>query len=154
MKSEVIYKYDSSWFGRWGEDEGQEITVAADFSNPAEWPWTVKRREYKDDEETVNKTFKLSRDLFERVKATIAAQRELATCDDHVYNGGSDLSSDSFYFGCDSFTKTVSGASVYSVGSYEADELPASKRTANYYVYKAVRAIEDTLKAGGVDIWA
>ena len=51
MKSEVIYKYDSSWFGRWGEDEGQEITVAADFSNPAEWPWTVKRREYKDDED-------------------------------------------------------------------------------------------------------
>lgn len=153
MKSEIIYKKDSSWFGRWGEDEGNEITIAADFSNPGAWPYTVKRREYKDDEDTVNKSFRISKELFEKVKAVIASQRELATCEEHVHNGGRDLSDDSYYFGCDAFTKTVYGASIYSVGSYEAEGSP-SRRTANYYVYKAVRAIEDTLKAGGVDIWA
>ena len=153
MKSEIIYKRSSSWFGRWGEDEGSEIIIAADFINPAQWPYTAKRREYADDVEKVNKTFKLSKDLFYKVKDVIASQRNLATCSTEVHNGGRDLSDDSYFFSCDSFTKEIYGASIYSVGYHEA-EGPSRDWTANYYVYKAVNDIEKTLKDGGVDIWS
>ena len=153
MKSEVIYRKSSSWFGRWGEDEGNEIVIAADFSNPAQWPYTATRREFEDEEDTEKKVYKLSKATFENVKAAIAKNRELASCPGEVHNDGCDLSDDSYFFACDSFSKQIYGASVYSVGSYEA-EGPSSKYTTNYYVYKTVNDIEAALKAGGVDIWA
>ena len=153
MKSEIIYRNESSWFGRWGEDEGHEIVISADFSNPANWPYTAKRREFEDGEDTECKVYKLSKALYEKVKATIAANKELAGCEEHVENGGRDLSDDSYFFACDSFSKQIYGASIYSVGSHEA-EGPAKDRTANYYVYKTVKEITEVLNAGGVDIWS
>ena len=153
MKSEVIYKVSSSWFGRWGDDEGYEITIAAAFDDPSAWPFTVTRRRFYDDEETFCKTYKISKDLFYKIKGIIAAQTYLADCPSEIENQGRDLTDDSYLFSCNEYTKQIYGASIESFGSYEADGNP-DDRTANYFVYVTVKEIENAIKDAGVDIYA
>lgn len=159
MKSEIIFKNYSTWRGRWGDEEGREIVIASSFENPANWPFTLKRYDIEFDEDTYEEiktesaSIKLSKELFQRIKRTIENNRALATCEEHIENSVRDGSCDEYTFSCDSFTRQIGGLSIYSCGYYEADEVPASKRTDNYTVYKAIKDIEDVLAQEGISLY-
>ncbi|MBQ8907355.1 MAG: hypothetical protein IJY71_02070 [Clostridia bacterium] len=153
MKSEIIYSNDSTWFSRYGEYEGSSIVISANFDNPAAWPYTYKRYETLDDEKTEVESKNLPRDLYQKIKDIIASHRELTTCKEHTQNAVSDGSDDAYYFACDAFSRHIYGASVHSCGRYEAEELPAHRRTENYIVYTIVTEITNALQAAGFDVY-
>ena len=158
MKNEIIFSNNSTWRGRWGDEQGREIIISASFDNPANWPFTLKRYdiEYDDDfKETKNLSanIKLSKDLYQKIKQAIASNRALASCEEHIENHVMDGSCEEYYFSCDSFSKQVGGLSIYSCGYYEADELPENKRTSNYVVYKTIKDIEAVLAQDGISLY-
>ena len=159
MKSEIIFRNYSTWRGRWGDEQGREIIISSSFENPASWPFTLKKYDIAEDEDTYKEVktesavIKLSKDLFNKIKQTIESNTALRNCDEHIENNVRDGSCDEYYFSCDSFSKEVGGLSIYSCGYYEADELPASKRTDNYVVFKTIKDIENVLKQEGIDLY-
>lgn len=157
MKSQVIFNYCSTWFGRWGNEEGEEIIISADFSDPRVWPFVLKRYELSEDEDTCQEvrtevlSKRLPKDAYLRVKKAIDDNAEsLKACPDDIENAVSDGSDDMFVFTTDTFSKKICGASILSVGSYEAEE---DQKTSNYDVYKAFNDIIEALKASGIDIY-
>ncbi len=158
MKNEIIFSNYSTWRTRWGDEEGREIVISASFDNPASWPFTLKRYDIEYDDsyneiKTESALIKLSKDLYQRIKQAIASNRALANCEEHIENSVRDGSCDEYYFSCDSFSKQVGGLSIYSCGYYEADELPESKRTSNYIVYKTINDIEAVLAKDGISLY-
>ena len=159
MKNETIFNFRSTWFGRYGDEEGYEITVSAEFTNPAVWPFTVKKFDitYDDDfnekkEETVSA--RISKGAFDKIKSVIAGNTSLRYDSDEIDAEVMDGSSDEFFFACDEYPRTLGGSSVLSIGSYEADECPPEKRTIAYTIHTVFNEIESILKSEGVDLWA
>lgn len=157
MKSQVIYSYNSTWFGRWGNTEGEEIIISADFSDPKIWPFTIKRYELSEDDDTFEEiktevfTKKLPKDVFMRVKKVIEDSAEdLKECPSEIENSVRDGSDDMFVFATDSFSKTICGASILSEGAYEDENGDWGD---NYDVYKAVKEIEKVLSASGINMY-
>jgi hypothetical protein len=158
MRSEIIFRYSSSWWGRYGGLSGVTVTVAADFSDPAKWPYTVERKDWSEGDawEDEGRTeevesFRISKAVFDEVKRTVAANSALATCREEIENAVMDGSSESFYFQCDTFTRNISGQSV--LGCAFADyERPPHQRSDNYKVRVAYEAIETVLKKAGIDV--
>ncbi len=157
MRSEIIFSYNAEWYGRWGNAEGKEIVIASSFDNPVKWPFTLKRTERHDDddfneiidsEETVN----LPKALFDRIKRIIAEHGELVFCESDIENAVMDGTSEAYSFLCDDFSFKCYGSSIMSVGSYEANRTP-DKRTDNYTVYTAVKAIEEALASADISLW-
>lgn len=159
MKNETIFNFRSTWFGRYGDEEGYEITVSCDVTAPGSWPFTVKKYDitYDDDfnesrEETV--CARISKGAFDRIKSVIAGNSSLRYDSSEIDGDVMDGSSDEFFFACDEYQRTLGGSSVLSIGSYEADECAPEKRSIAYTIYKVFREIEDILKSEGVDLWA
>ena len=159
MKNETIFNFRSTWFGRYGDEEGYEITVCAEFNSPGAWPFTVKKYDitYDDDfnesrEETVSA--RISKGAFDKIKSVIAGSTSLRYDSDEIDGDVMDGSSDEFFFACDEYQRTLGGSSVLSIGAYEADECPPSKRSIAYTVRKVFDEIEGILKSEGIDLWA
>ena len=154
MKIEIIFKNSSNWFNRYAEVEGSEIIISACFDDPLSWPYTLKRYSVEDySERTEEANIKLPKELYLKIKAIIASHTELVSCKEHVENAVSDGQDDAYYFACDSFSKEIFGASIYSVGSFEEEDYPKIPRTTNYHVYRTVKDIEEALSSAGVSMW-
>ena len=153
MKSEVIFEYDTSSRGRWGDLHNYEVKIFSTFEDPTVWPFGVERRESteSDDldeegeaEESVE-SFRISKAVFEEIKDLIARSTELLSCADEIYNEVWDGSSDRFYFSCDAFSKTICGESILG-SAWGEDKLPEHQRSDNYRVngvYEKIKAILD-----------
>ena len=157
MKSEILYEYSSYWRGHWGDEHGTKIVIASCFDNPAVWPFTIKRYDIDIDDDTYEEHCKeslcvrLPIDVFEKIKNYIEENSALRACENHIRNAVMDGSDDSFYFGCDSYTKRTGGSSVLLCGSFEA-EGPERERTGNYVIKVAVDAIEKILNEAGIEL--
>ncbi len=156
MKSEIIYKNFSTWRGRWGDERGREIVIFADFSNPANWPYSIECYNIEYDEDynqirTLTSKTKLSKELFNKLKNIIASNKEITAFNDHAQNSVMDGSNDSFYFCCDAFSKSVYGLSILSVGRYELEDRKA--KSVNYHTFKIVDEIEKALKQAGISLY-
>ena len=159
MKSETIFNFHSTWMGRYGDEEGYEITVSSDFSNPASWPFTVKRYDISyDDDFHENKEEALSRRIskgaYDRIKSVIASSSSLRYDSDEIDAQVMDGSCDEFFFACDEYQRTLGGSSVLSIGSFEADECDPAARTIAYTIHTVFKEIENILKSEGIDLWA
>jgi len=159
MKSEIIFSYHATWRGRWGDEHGKEMVIGANFDNPAVWPYTLKKKEFDVNEDTYQeevteeKTIKLSKALYEKLKQTVEKNSGLRSCEESIENGVMDGTCEEYYFSCNAFSKRTGGLSIYSGGSYEADEYAPSKRTDNYVVYKAMKDLEGVLQQEGIELF-
>ena len=135
MTNEIIFKYNCSYRGRWGEVETTNVTVLADFSDMTKWPYQIKVEERveesldeEDDSESV--TFhKISKNLFDNIKSIIARHTELTALPEEidyvmVMDGGSEY----FEFICPAFKKVIYGSSLLSIGYHELEESPNSQK--------------------------
>ena len=59
-----------------------------------------------------------------------------------IDNDVMDGSSESYYFSCDSFSKSIGGMSIYSIGYYEQKK-PNNQKTDNYKVFVLVNKIKE-----------
>ena len=159
MKSEIIFRCYETWRGRYADEHGREIVIAANFENPAIWPFTLQKKQFDIDDVTYEEqvtdeqSVKLSKALYENLKQVIERNSALRSCGENIKNGVMDGTCEEYYFSCNAFSKRTGGLSVYGSGSYEADELPASRRTDNYVVYKAIKDIEAVLKQEGIELF-
>ena len=156
MRNETIFRSYSTWMNRMAETEGRDIRISACFDDPTVWPYTIKRDYINDDLDSFEQlSLKISRADYERIKKAIAEHTDLATCKEEVDGYVCDGQSDSFTFSCDGFTKTVSGDSITTIGSIEA-EGPVEKRGAAFAVYSAIKHIEQIITSMGIsmdDFW-
>lgn len=154
MESELIFNYIYTFFNRDAETEGYEVGISADFSDPTKWPFTLKRYEIFEDPDSyaelrnLTEEIRLPKDVFSGVKKIISSHPELASCDDRIENGRGGV--DELIFKGDTFSKSISGPSILSIGSYEAEELPEEKRTERYLIYTVVQEISDYLNGKGI----
>ena len=159
MKNETIFNFRSTWFGRYGDEEGFEVTVSAEFTNPSVWPFTVKKHDLSYDDDyneikTETLSSRISKGTFDRIKSVIASSTSLRYDSDEIDEDVMDGSSDEFFFACDEYSRTVGGSSLLSIGSYEADNSSPDERTIAYTLYKVCEEIESILKEEGIDLWA
>lgn len=150
MTNEIIFQHSSSGRGRWGDLKTTKITILADFSDMAKWPYQIKVEElveYSLDEEDngASVTFHaISKNLFDSIKSAIAAHTELTELPEHIhYVSVRDGTDDSFTFICPAFQKTICGASLLSIGYDELEEDPQSRRhcAVLYRAYEQIRGL-------------
>ena len=165
MRSETIFKHRTFERGRYDDEYTTTITIASDFSNPAVWPYTLKQVETESDidpdsddlfamKETSEETrsVRLPKDVFEKIKASIESNTALKGCEETVENAVMDGVSDSFFFSCDSYQKSVSGCEIFHFAENEESK-PAHLRSTNYTVSKAVDTIIAILKDAGIALY-
>lgn len=156
MKSELIFSYTYTFFNRNAETEGYSVGISADFSDPSKWPFTLKRYEIFEDPDSyaeirdLAEEIRLPSDVFFEVKNIISSHAELTSCKDHLDGRGGGV--EAFIFGCDSFSKRISGEGILSIGEYEAEEFPTQKRGEHYIVYSTIQEISSYLKSKGIDL--
>ncbi len=153
MKNEIIFVYNSSYFGRWGEDNTTNITIFSDFSDISKWPYQIKVEERVedslDDEDNCDSTtyHKISKNLFENLKNTIAKHTELTKLPENIdYVMVRDGTSEYFEFVCPSFKKIINGTSLLSIGAHEIEKDPNSKQYCAilYRAYQDIKKLIDT----------
>ena len=160
MKSETIFRLYSTWRGRWGDEQGSEIVIEANFDNPASWPFYIKRYNIAFDDDTYEeikeeiKSVRISKAIFDKIKSSIANNKALEYCEEEIENEVRDGTCESFIFSCDKFTKNIGGLSILSCGYFESEDLEPEDRTANYVVRKAYDDIIAILESAGIDIYA
>ena len=159
MKNETIFYFNTTWRTRYGDEEGSEIIVSADFSNPGAWPFTVKRYaiEYDDsynETKTEELSARISKGAFDKIKLAISKNRSIRYDSDEIDCNVMDGSNDEFYFSCDEYSRTLGGCSVLSIGRYEAEECAPNKRSIAYAIHTVYEEILNILKSEGVDVWA
>ena len=150
MKSEIIFEYDTSSRGRYGDVHNYGVKIFSDFEDPTVWPFQVELKkstepDFLDSDEEIEESvdsFRISKAIFEEIKALIARSTDLMSCAENIYNEVWDGSSDRFYFSCDAFSKTVTGSSILGSAWGEEDK-PAHLRSDNY----KVKAVYDQIKA-------
>ncbi len=153
MTNEIIFKYDSSYRGRWGDRNTTDITVLSDFSDMTKWPYQIKVEkrvedslDEEDDSESI--TFhKISKGLFDNIKSTIARHQELTKLPENVnYVSVMDGGSVYFEFICPAFKKVIYGNSLLSIGYSELEENPNSQKycAVLYRVYEEIKKLIDT----------
>ena len=159
MNSEIIFYRESNWRGRYGDSNRKDISIRADFSNPAEWPYTLKKVHTRYERGTgsvpvSSETLKLSRDLFLKIRGVIAdAKYELASCEEDIENGSMDGAGEAYTFTIDGFSKLIRGDEIYGTGSWEAEKYEENRRTENFVVYSVVKKIEDLLASANICLW-
>ena len=156
MNSEVIYYRESNWRGRYGDSHRKDVTIGADFTSPAEWPYTIKKVHvtYSGGERTPeSETIKLPRELYLRIREIIVeAMPLLDECEEEIDNGSMDGTGEAYTFTVDGSSKLIRGDSIYGQGSWEAEQAE-SRRGDSYTVYAVVKKIEDALAAANVSLW-
>ena len=156
MNSEVIYYRESNWRGRYGDSHRKDVTIGADFSSPAEWPYTLKKVHvaYSGGERTPEtEIIKLPRDLYLKIRAVIAdAKAMLDECEEEIDNGSMDGTGEAYTFTVDGSSKLIRGDSIYGEGSWEAEQ-DESRRSDNYTVYSVVHKIEELLGSANINLW-
>ena len=156
MKNETLFSFYTTWHDRY-EDKGEKTVIAADFDDPTVWPYTI--RKYEIDEESFEYprpqyeigTARLSPILYAKLKAIVASHPELTEVPPHLENAVRDGSVDEFYFACDDFVCAIGGMSVLGFGSDE-EALPESERNGNYTVLCVYRALDEALRAEGIEL--
>ena len=158
MKSEILFKLETSYRGRYGNVYGYRQTIGAYFDNPAEWPYIAKKerterdRSYRD-VVTECDSFKLPKDIYLKIKAVIAdAKIDLISCEERIENDTMDGGIECFTFAVDGFEKRISGDEILSSGSYEAEKYSESERTDSYVVYNVVEKIKALLAKANIDL--
>ena len=160
MKSEIIFKEESSCRGRYGDMNTTVITIGASFENPAEWPFTLKsvrtkRTGWDREEEVLNsESHKLSKDLYGKIKDVILnSADELDSCETELENGSMDGCVEAFTFTVDGLDKFIHGDEILSSGSYEAEKYAPDMRGDSYVVYSVVEKIKNLLAGAGIEIY-
>jgi len=157
MENEIIFSYYTTWHDRY-EDKGEKTVIAANFDDPAVWPYTVKK--YATDEENFSDpeppyeigSARLSPALYAKLKAIITWYHvELEVVPPHLERDVRDGSVDEFYFATDYFEYTVGGMSVLGFGS-EEEEWPEEKRDGYYTVFCIYRELDEALRAEGIEL--
>ena len=160
MKSEIIFKELSSCRGRYGDTNETTITIGASFESPAEWPYTLKEVCTNEDgwggkpEVTRSECYKLSKDLYAKIKAVISdAKSALDACEEELENGSMDGCVEAFTFTVDGLDKFIHGDEILSSGSYEAEKYAPDMRGDSYVVYSVVEKIKNLLAGAGIEIY-
>lgn len=155
MKSEVIFKYTTSWRGRYTQDEGYEITIYADCDDPTVWPYQVKYRrwevsEFDDDPEIHEEETKpIPAPVFNKIKELISDHTEILLCNEDLYEGWtSNNVAEDIWFACDAFTKSISGNSLF----YDGQQDYQSGKDSDFAtIYVLAKQITDILQEQGID---
>jgi hypothetical protein len=160
MKSEIIFREVSSCRGRYGDMNETTLTIGASFDNPAEWPYTLKqvrtnqRRWDSPKEITYEESYKLSKDVYTKIRGIIAdAKYDLQSCDEALENDTMDGCVEAFTFSVDGFEKLIHGDEILSSGSYEAERCTPDKQTENYVVFTVVEKMKTLLSSVGIEIY-
>ena len=154
MKSEIIYRESTSSRGRYGNKTISTIMVSSNFDNPVNWPFTVtieiiSEHMFSNESDVDTENYRISKDAFFKIKQIIAENIEIASCSENINNSVMDGSSESYYFSCDSFSKSIGGMSIYSIGYYEQQK-PNNQKTDNYKVFVLVNKIKEILRNEGI----
>lgn len=157
-KSEILFEYGSESRGHWGDLCLYTVQILSDFEGIG-WPYQVKIRrlqyaafaEAGDEPEETVETHRISAACFASIKAAIASHTELLTCPDRIENSVYDGVAQRFYFACDTFSKSVSGASVLGCAHIE-ESMPVHQRRGNYKVADAYYAVQALLEAQGIQV--
>ena len=84
MRSEVIFRYNTNYRGRYDDEHTQEIVISAEFGGTASWPYTVKefteatRYDYYSDSlevvepRTEVRCHRISKEAFDRMARDVA----------------------------------------------------------------------------------
>ena len=156
MKSETIFRYTNECRGRYDNLYGTIVTITADFSNPTVWPYQVICRNWwseigSDTREEETDVHRISKAVFEEIKKTIQNHSKLATCREIIDNEVMDSNTETFYFHCDTFTRSMSGLSILGSAVDDLDK-PFYQRSDNYTIYAAHQDIKAILEANNIDV--
>ena len=156
MKSELIFRKESSSRGRYGDINKRNLSIGAYFDDPAKWPYIlnvqITTKSFRsDDTYTDNESYKLSKELYLSIKSVIKdAQFKLAACSERIENDTMDGAIEYFTFSVDGFEKHISGDEIFSSGAYEAEKATTFGRSENYVIYTVISKIKALLEAADI----
>ena len=155
MKSETIFSYTSVSRNRYGGKSQNKVVIFSDASDITKWPYVIKRfsaniQRFSNmiDEEEVD-SINISKEIFDKIKWLISQNTRLISCKENIDNLVMDATSESFYFGCDTFSKSIGGLSILGSAYSDLDKSEES-RSDNYYVLKTYTDIKELLEKQGI----